>query len=470
MAIIDNPRTIELEDIQGLITRGYGKYLSRTYFLLEVNNAGLAKEWLKTIAPRIDDANYAATHPKTIHIAFTAQGLQALGLSDENLKNFPIPFREGMITDNRSRLLGDYKQNSPEGWRWGKEGNSIHILMILHAKNEDELAPLRDGLEQEIKGNSGIGIVKEMPGFNRADQKEPFGFHDGISQPTIEGSGRPGPAADIVKAGEFILGYHNEYDEFPFSPLITEPQGEMNFLAPDAAGSGKKDLGRNGSFLVYRQMEQHVDAFWSFMEEQTKNADGSTNEEAKVKLASKCVGRWPSGASLAKFPDADPGGDHSNNDFGYADDPDGLKCPFGSHLRRNNPRDSFRWYDQKQSLKVTKRHRIMRRGSSYEIKKGSAEAPEGETGLHFVCFNANIEMQFEFIQHAWANNRQLRHLTNDIDVIVGVPPEHDDTSGFTVQKEPVNEFVEGIPQFVTIKGGSYFFFPGISAFRYLTTL
>jgi deferrochelatase/peroxidase EfeB len=223
--------------------------------------------------------------------------------------------------------------------------------------------------------------------------------------------------------------------------------------------------------MVFRQMEQDVDAFWKFMEEQSKTADGKVDEEAKIKLASKCVGRWPSGASLVEHPDKDPGGAPSNNDFGYRDDPEGLNCPFGSHVRHNNPRDAFRDYDKDQSLKVTKRHRIIRRGSSYKYPVGSPEAPQGETGLHFVCFNTNIEMQFEFIQHAWANNRQLRHLTDDIDVLIGVPPEGNPTpSVFTVQAEPVNEFVNGIPQFVTIKGGAYFFFPGISALRYLATL
>lgn len=475
MAIIENPRMIDLDDIQGLITRGYGKMLARTYLLLKVDDPAKAKQWMEGMIPKVDSANHTIKGPDVLHLAFTASGLSALGLSDANLANFPHPFREGMDTTNRNRILGDYEDNAPTNWRWGGKGNDIHIVLIIHAANEAELKPyLAEQLE--TIANGGLSIVKQMSGFQRADSKEPFGFHDGISQPVIKGSGRSGPDNDIVAAGEFLMGYKNEYDLFPPSPIITEEQGDMNLLAADAAGSGHKDFGRNGSFMVYRQMQQHVDEFWNFMKKSTANPDGTENEEAKIKLASKCVGRWPSGAPLAKYPIEDPGESGVTNDYGYADDTEGLKCPFGSHMRRNNPRDTFRAYDPKQSLMISRRHRIMRRGSSYTYTPPAGDASAStteETGLHFVCFNTSIEMQYEFIQHAWANNRQLHNLTNDIDVIIGVPPEgapDHKTSQFTVQDEPVNQFVDNVTPFVTIRGGEYFFMPSISGLHYIASL
>jgi Dyp-type peroxidase family len=321
-----------------------------------------------------------------------------------------------------------------------------------------------------IEQNGGVSITREMAGFLPADNKEPFGFHDGISQPVIKGSGRPGPENDIVAAGEFVLGQKNEHDQYPYSPLIEKEQGNLTLLKKDAAGSGKSDLGRNGTFMVFRQMEQHVDLFWDTMDEKTKNPDGSYNKEASTKLASKCIGRWPSGASLVNFPDADPGDSLANDDFGYAEtDPHGEKCPFGSHLRRNNPRDSFRWYDAKQSLKITRRHRIIRRGRNYTEEIDGQK----EIGLQFICFNANIQLQFEFIQHAWSNNNQMRNTTNDVDVIIGVPAEGNPNNAdgqFTIQNDPVNEFVDDWKPFVNIKGGAYYFFPSISVINYLTTI
>lgn len=470
MAIIDNPRSIELNDIQGLVTRGYGKLLGRAYLLLTVEDAAKAKQWIETAIQLVDDADHTETDHEMYHLAFTAKGLRALGLSQTNLDNFPIPFREGMDTPNRNRILGDHGRNKPDGWRWGGESHEAHILVILHAKDAAALQPFLARTKEGLAAG-GLRMYQELPGFKREDGKEPFGFHDGISQPTIKGSGRPGPDNDIIETGEFLFGYKNAYGYFPYSPLISEDQGDMNMLPPDAGGSGKKDLGRNGSMMVFRQIQQHVDDFWSFMEEKTMNPDGSVNEKAKIRLASKCVGRWPSGASLVNFPDEDPGGLPENDDFGYADtDAEGLKCPYGSHMRRNNPRDHFRFYGKEQSLKISARHRIIRRGSSYKM---AGESGQEEIGLHFVCFNTNIEMQFEFIQHAWANNRQLHNLTNDIDVIIGVPAQaapDKEKSQFTIQAEPVNEYIDDVKPFVTIRGGEYFFFPGIAALHYLTTL
>lgn len=468
MAIISNPKTLDLQDIQGMVVRGYGKLLETAYFLLQVNNAAKAKEWMKSILPLINSADVSSHAEKTLHLAYTYKGLEALGMNSQNLHNFPVPFREGIVTPDRSRILGDYDENDPKEWRWGGDDENLHLVLIFHAKDKASITSFVNAERSRIETNNGLTIIKEMRGYNRPDNKEPFGFHDGISQPVIKGSGRPGPENDIIATGEFLMGYKNEHNQFPFSPLLDNLQGNPTLLKNDAAGSGKKDLGHNGTFMVFRQMEQHVDDFWQYMDIKTQNEDGTTNEEAKIKLASKCIGRWPSGASLVNFPDRDPGGSPENDDFGYADkDPNGLRCPFGSHLRRNNPRDAFRWYDKNQSLKITNRHRIIRRGRTYE------DPENNEIGLHFICFNANLELQFEFIQHAWANNNQPRHLTNDIDMIIGVPaqgnPDNKNTQ-FTIQAEPVNKFIDGWERFVTIRGGQYFFFPSISVINYLTTI
>lgn len=473
MAIVSNPKTIDLDDIQGMITRGYSKLYKTAYFLLKVKDAEKAKHWLKEILPLIDSANVKIKAQKTLHVAFTPSGLSALGMSEKNIAAFPTPFREGMSTENRNRILGDYGDSAPDNWRWGAQQADLDILLIFHAPTQESLSDFIAAQKKVLGDIDGVTLVKELSGYLPEDNKEPFGFHDGISQPVIKGSGRPGPENDIIEPGEFLLGYKNEHNQYPFSPLLEENQGNMSLLSDDLAGSGKKDLGKNGTFMVFRQIEQHVDKFWNSMESKTKNADGSVNEEAKIKLAAKCIGRWPSGASLVNFPDADPGDALENNDFGYADqDPDGLKCPFGSHLRRNNPRDSFRWYGKEQSLKVTKRHRIIRRGRTYQ-EPGKSDSGKNEIGLHFICFNTNLELQFEFIQHAWANNNQMRHLTNDIDVIIGCPAEKDPNGKrgqFTVQAEPVNEYYEGWERFVTIKGGAYFFFPSISVINFISSL
>ncbi len=472
MSIVENKCTLDLQDIQGMVTRGYSHLKHTAYLMLSLNNAERAKTWLANILPLVDSADHTQKKARTAHLAFGAAGLKALGLSASNLASFPFPFREGISTQNRNRVLGDYGENAPENWRWGATNNE-HILLILHAKTAGDLAVFVEEQKTIAQNSGGLDLSYQTYGYLRDDNKEPFGFHDGISQPVIKGSGKPGPENDLIEAGEFLLGHKNEHGQYPTSPVIEDEQGTISLLPTAADGSGKKDLGKNGTFLVFRQMEQHVDAFWEFMEQRTKNADGSVNELEKIKLASKCIGRWPSGASLVNYPDSDPGGDLKNDDFGYADDdPNGLKCPFGSHLRRNNPRDAHRNYSKKQSLKITRRHRILRRGRNYELPSSDA-AQKTEVGLQFLCFNANIELQFEFIQHEWSNNNQMTHLSNDVDVLIGVPAEGNPTNKerkFTLQSSPVNEFINVNERFVTIKGGGYFFFPSITALRYLSTI
>jgi deferrochelatase/peroxidase EfeB len=188
------------------------------------------------------------------------------------------------------------------------------------------------------------------------------------------------------------------------------------------------------------------------------------------------IGRWPSGAPLVKFPDADPGVLSDDDDFGYQpDDVLGQKCPFGSHMRRSNPRDAFEDNNSKKSIKLTNKHRIIRRGRSYGeplVSTPTDHHAKGDIGLHFMCFNADISNQFEFIMHTWCNFPRFGMLYNDPDPIIGVSdvPEKDRQQNFTVQEEPVNKTSMDLRRFVTIRGGAYFFFPSITAIKYFSTI
>jgi deferrochelatase/peroxidase EfeB len=186
------------------------------------------------------------------------------------------------------------------------------------------------------------------------------------------------------------------------------------------------------------------------------------------------VGRWPSGAPLTLAPDADTPKLFDANDFGYhADDPDGLHCPVASHVRRSNPRDSL---DPKpgtaKSYELNKRHRLLRRGRAYGPPMSIDEALAGgdgeERGLFFACVVGNISRQFEFVQHTWVNNGHFGGAYGEIDPVVAIPGEGGAT--FSIPGSPVRERLTGLPAFVTVRGGGYFFMPGIRAIRYLAAL
>src|SRR5215208_1633038 len=397
--------TVDLDDIQGLVVRGYGGLKAARYVVARIDDAVLAKAWLQGAADLVDNG-VSNTGDSAINIALTASGLRALGLSDAALAGFSIEFLDGMTHDYRRRVLGDVDESAPEHWSWGGPATDrIDLLVCAFAVDEDAVAAQTDALAAPLTA-AGVHIVRILDTVELASH-EHFGFRDGVSQPLIEelGSAR-GP--DSVKAGEFLLGYPNEYGRLTDRPLVHADADPGGVLPAASASSGLRDLGRNGSYLVFRQLSQDVHEFWEYCENAARRPDGSVDPEARVRLASEMIGRWPSGAPLTLAPDRDQPELAQRNDFGYhADDRDGLRCPIGSHVRRSNPRDSLDPDPgSPRSIDVNKRHRILRRGRKYgglapadELLRPKAHAGTDEEphGLHFICLVANIARQFEFV-------------------------------------------------------------------------
>jgi len=60
--------------------------------------------------------------------------------------------------------------------------------------------------------------------------------------------------------------------------------------------------------------------------------------------------------------------------------------------------------------------------------------------------------------------RGSRELGNERDPLIG---NQDGTFDFTIPKRLIRRKITGLPAFTTLKGGAYFFLPGIKALRYL---
>jgi deferrochelatase/peroxidase EfeB len=149
----------------------------------------------------------------------------------------------------------------------------------------------------------------------------------------------------------------------------------------------------------------------------------------------------------------------SQNDFGYFEtDRHGLGCPIGAHVRRANPRDTLDPAPgTDRSIAVNKRHRLLRRGRNYG-------APGGAQGIHFIALGANLSRQFEFIQHSWLNDPSFNGMQAQGDPLLGSDPN---ARVFVMQRSPVRERHVDLPQFVRVRGGAYFFVPGVRALRFL---
>jgi len=472
--------TLDNDDIQGIVLRGYRSLPEAEFCLLHVNDAAAARTWLGTVAEEVMDAT-ANPEESALNVAFTYRGLQALGLSESVLASFAIEFQEGMTTQHRSRILGDLDGSAPEKWVWGgPETSPIHVLVMMYASTEAGLGVLRQLIDAGVDAGAVTRVGDALDTRVLVDQKagcvkEHFGFCDGESQPVIEGLKDDGRPEYHVKAGEFLLGYPNEYERLTAGPVVAPGEDPLGLLPPVADGNGELDLGRNGTYLVFRQLEQDVKAFW---QASANNSDG--DPEARTTLAAKMVGRWPDGTPLAMEPEYEHGVPEHKNDFEYHDeDPDGLRCPIGAHIRRANPRDSLGpGPGTDDSIKINRRHQLLRRGRTYgepldedfDVDKIlAAKDDDGRRGLHFICCNANIARQFEFVQHTWVNNPKFAGLYEETDPLIGTrnPPGALSAGPFTIPERPVRRRVTELPSFVEVRGGAYFFLPGLNAVRYL---
>jgi len=467
------PEALEREDVQGLVVRGYGRLPFARYVVGEIVDGAAARSWLGSLAGEVahggeQDADAA------VQVAFTAAGLRALGLPAEWLAGFSEQFLEGMLTAHRRRVLGDREDNAPEHWDWGgPQSAPIHVLLLVYAAGETTLAALLRRHEERLRAG-GIRLLRAME-TAPLDEREHFGFRDGISQPRLAGIGTAS-AADTVKTGEIVLGYRNAYRRFTPRPRVPATADPSGVLAADVERPDLRDLGRNGTYLVFRQLEQDVEAFWRYSADRARRADGTVDEAARARFEAKVVGRWHSGAPLALAPDADRPELGTANDFGYHHaDAHGLRCPLGAHVRRANPRDSLDPAPgTRRSIAVNNRHRLLRRGRKYgppasrDIDPGTpaAQAWSDESrGLHFICLVANIARQFEFLQHTWISNPHFNGLYDEPDPLLAAG-----SHPFSIPAEPVRERYAALPQFVSGRGGAYFFLPGIRALRFLATL
>jgi Dyp-type peroxidase family len=377
-----------------------------------------------------------------VAVAFTWNGLRALGVDEGSLSTFPEEFRQGMPA--RAEMLGDTGDNAPGNWVGSLASSDLHAIVILFARDEPERVRCVSEHEKLVAECAGVEVLSVLdlnasPPFNYAHDH--FGYRDRLSQPVIEGSGEeptPGSGAPL-KAGEFILGYPDE-----FGVTAVSPQPEV--------------LARNGSYMAYRRFQEHVTKFRDFLRQH-----GETPDEQEL-IAAKLMGRWRSGAPLVLSPDKDDpalGADlQHNNDFNYKEmDPHGYAVPLGSHARRMNPRDT--------AANINRR-RMIRRGATYGPALPDGAPEDGvDRGVAAFVICGSLIRQFEFAQNVWANDPNFHELGNEHDPIIGA---QDGTFEFKIPKRPIRQKITGLPAFTTVKGGAYFFLPGLKGLEYLASL
>jgi len=436
---------LEVSDVQATVLRPRPRPYKGEYVILRIDEATQGREMLRRLIPHVAPADdwWVPSLPGWLGIAFTYQGLKALGLSQASLESFPKEFREGMAA--RAAVLNDVGDNDPSNWEYPFGTEDMHVALAIYSKDDKSLETVLERARQSHHQLPGISVVYRLKFSELPEGRNPFGFKDGLHNPHVEGSGVPVHAGygTAIKPGEFIMGYPDELGETANSP---EPAV----------------LRRNGTFLAFRKFHTRVAAFRKYLSEQA-----SSPEEEEL-IAAKMVGRWRSGAPLVLAPERDDpklGADpNRNNVFSYDDDTRGLKCPFSSHIRRVNPRDAL-----KNDLVATNLHYFLRRGTNYgpPLPAGVLEDDGAERGGVFLLIGAHLQRQFEFVQSQWvADGNFINHGTEQ-DPILG----NNQADGvFTIPKHPLRRRLHGLPQFVTVRGGEYCFMPGLRALKWMAGL
>ena len=371
-------------------------------------------------------------------------------------------------------------------------------LLKGHGKDQSKGKGTARTQDEADYQQAGARLVDAGDGTKRIDAQEHFGFEDGIGNPVfagqypkeieeqrVKGRGklRPDQTWAPLAAGEFLIGHVDESQELPFT---TQPPRFM----------------QNGTFLCFRKLHENVGTFQTYVDRQAK-AYARTNhvseEEANLTLRAKMVGRWPNGIPLMAAPTyADmirfeaewsdipairaKSGRRSKAeqerlnayneilvDFKYRDDPDGVRCPISTHIRRGNMRDML---DPRKSSDdpstwdgsaLTNRRRILRRGLPYGPFEPDNLNDDAERGVIFIAMCANIFRQFEFVLQQWINYGLDFRAGNDNCPLLGY---HHEGAKFIIQSDPENDqtpwVMNALPQFVETRGGEYFFVPGIN--------
>jgi deferrochelatase/peroxidase EfeB len=516
---------IESSEVQSIVFGGLGfKPFGMCLALRFGDDRAQTRAWLADMLPYVafNDGRRLKCDP-VVTLALSAGGLARLGLPQSALDTFPAAFLQGMTAPGRDRILGDVGANAAEQWWWGAEPADATLLVYGVSDKA-----VRDGAKDFIKRAKAAGhsLVKQIDltevSPHAGDRKEPFGFVDGTSQPVIRGTYRGlrnGDPIHLVEAGEFILGYPDNRGNMPPGPHMAatlDPQQCLPIASAcsdfgENSADADRDIGRNGSFLVLRHLEQDADEFWRYCKSEAQRLSGvlpAPYEITEEFIAAKMMGRWKDGSSIARFPYISasaikarkaPGADKpmarpasnpmaqtltaiapatiasasapasngpnntivADNDFLFgAEDPEGLRCPFGAHIRRANPRDSLVPGSQEQ-VDISNRHRIMRIGRGCRADKKRGE----KNGLLFMALNGDIERQFEFVQQTWLGSPKFLTLDAEVDpIVVEATPG---TNNFTIPTRGGPLALSPLPRFVTMRGGGYFFLPSRRLLTYL---
>lgn len=439
---------LSMRELQGNILKGHGRDHTTLLILkFKPSQQTAVRRWLRRLESEVTSTS------KQLNMAKDGSNSRSMGVTFSSvlLSSACYRYLELPLTGFSMEFLGGMKTAQaalsdplPQAWEPGYQ-EEIHALVILADSDLDRLKTATSALKTELVEIAEILATEFGKAIrDKSDPKktfEHFGYADGISQPIF--------FADTVAEIQQKQGI-DKWDPSSGPNLV---------LAPDPLGQSPNAF---GSYVVFRKLEQNVQAFVK-----AKNLLAKSLEPPDPKVAGAlAMGRFEDGTPIAAGMLPSAGGRSSNN-FNFNDDLNGDFCPFHAHIRKVNPRGTGQG-----EVNIESKHRIARRGIPYGEKVDLASdvetLPTSGRGLLFLCYQRSIRNQFEFLQAQWGNKRDFPVSEAGIDPIIGQETQFVAQrwpQKFATFASPRTEFA--MQNFVTLKGGEYFFAPSRSFLRTL---
>jgi len=434
-----------LADLQGNILKGHGRKQTKNMFL-QFGNATDGRSFIKQAASlvvsaqkQLQDADAfkkgGADGGPVVFILLSALGYKALGIAPAQIPG-DTAFAAGLKANAAS--LND---PPPEHWDETFQAD-VHAMLIIGAT-----AAQQPYVEKQLKGfmAASVKVLGSETGkalFNKnGDGIEHFGYVDGRSQPLVlvEDIERERDITDGISVWDPAVGLKQA--------LVPCPGGDTNSF---------------GSYLVFRKLDQNVKGFKEMEDTLAKTLGLSAGDAERA--GAMVVGRFEDGTPVV-LQNADGSHHPVPNNFTYKDDPGGQKCPFQGHIRKSNPRgESVGTFAA--DLEEERAHLILRRGIPFgDRNEDLSDRPAKDVGLLFMCYQSDIQNQFEFIQRFWVNNGGFVQPGTGIDPVIGQgasTPQSWPTGWGQPEKKDAD-----FHGFVTMRGGEYFFAPCIGFLKSL---
>jgi Dyp-type peroxidase family len=440
-----------LQDLQGNILNGHGRdHIVHLFLQFQAGQVNAVKRWIQNFSQKyVKSAKQQSDEAREYRIKKISGGIFAsLYLSCQGYEYLEIepwkipgdqPFRLGMQNVDIKGFLGDPE---PKYWQAGFQQKLDALLLIA----DDNLTDLLKVVNEVCAELSGLcKVIHREDGFILRNAKnqviEHFGYVDGVSQPLF-----------LKRNIEYAKANNSDFSKWdtraPLSLiLVKDPNG--------------KTEDSYGSYLVCRKLEQNVQKFREDVRNLAKQLGIS-----ETLAGAMVVGRFEDGTplTLSDIPSKDSTSTNYEffNNFNYNLDTQATKCPFHAHIRKVNPRgdtgraESSPGFDE--ALRVERRHRVARRSVSFGEQDPTQEPTTG-SGLLFLCFQADIENQFNFMQSRWANPKNFVQVNVGPDPLIGQPEGTQKWSKKWGESE-TEEYKFNLP--IKMKGGEYFFAPSIS--------